>query len=255
MRERLRRRLRLAPRSPDEPRAGRARVTALVLVLLLATAAAFGFTERLKLERSPVTAPQLERVLAPACDCPRETVDLAVTLRRPDRLDVAIVDMDGEHVRTLATAVQRPRGVARFRWDGRDDAGEVVADGRYRLRLALADADRTIDVPAPIRVDATAPRIHLVSATPSVFSPEARGKAGRVTIVYRATERSYALVYVDGKAVARSIRRPAGTGRVAWRGRLRGEIAPPGRYSVWLTAVDGVGNESEPTPPVTVRVQ
>ena len=254
MRERLRR-LRLAPPSPEPSPTRRLGVTALVLVLLLATAAAFGFTERLKLQRSPVTAPRFERLLGPTCGCPRASADLAVRLRRPDRLDASIVDMDGDHVRTLATGVRRPRGVVRFRWDGRDDDGDVVPDGRYRLRLDLAAADRTIVVPTPVRVDATPPRIRLLSREPRVLTPNGDGSRGRVFFVYRASERAYALVYVDAERAARGSPRPAGVGRVRWRGRVRGERVSPGTYRVRLAAVDQAGNESRPTPPVTVRVE
>ena len=155
-------------------------MTALVLVLLLATAVAFAVAERLKLERSPVTAPRLTRLIGPTCECDKRTARLAVRLREPDVIDAAIVDTAGDHVRTLATNLRRSRGVVRFTWDGRDDADAVVRDGRYRLSVHLDGEDRTIVVPTPIRVDTTAPRLRLVSATPRVISPDGDGRADRV---------------------------------------------------------------------------
>ena len=202
-------------------------MTALALVLLAATAAAFAVAERLKLERSPVTAPRLDRLLSPTCACPTGVASLALTLRRPDRIDVSIVDSDGDHVRTLVTDAERPRGVARFRWDGRDDQGDAVRDGRYRLRIHLDRAERTITVPTPVRVDGTPPAVELVEVRPSgaLISPDGDGRRDRVLFRYRASEIAYATLVVRGTFAVRGRYYPAGPGRVSWRGRLRGRFA------------------------------
>jgi hypothetical protein len=68
-----------------------------------------------------------------------ETVDLAVTFRKPGRASVIIVDRDGFVVRTIA-AGRSVRGSCSFAWDGRDDAGRVVADEAYSFRIELLDA-------------------------------------------------------------------------------------------------------------------
>ena len=230
-------------------------VTALVLVLLAATAAAFGVVERLKLERSPVTAPRFDRLLSPTCGCKRSLARLALTLRRPDRVDAAIVDGAGEYVRSLTRDAERPRGVATFAWDGRNDAGEAVRDGLYRLRIALERSDRTILIPTPIRVDGTPPAIRLVSFRPHVISPDGDGRKDRVRFVYRASERSYPMVVVRGIYAVRGMFRPAGRGHVPWRGRLFRRPVRAGSYRVSLRAVDGAGNRSRPTPSVAVRVR
>jgi hypothetical protein len=230
-------------------------VTALVLALLLATAVAFAVAERLKLERSPVTAPRLTRLVSPTCECDKETARLAVRLREAHVVDAVIVDMDGEQVRTLATDVRRPRGAVRFTWDGRDDAGAVVPDGRYRLSIHLESDDRTIVVPTPIRVDTTPPRLRVVSAVPRVISPDGDGRADRVLFRYRASEGSYAVVHVNGREILRGRFWPRGPGRVRWGGRMRGTPVRPGTYTAWIVAVDAAGNASEPSVEVPVRVR
>ncbi len=130
-----------------------------------------------------------------------------------------------------------------------------MRDGRYRLRVHLDRDGRTVTVPTPIRVDSTAPRIRLVSATPKVISPDDDGRADRVLYVYRSTEKSYPAVYVDDRYTVRGARRPAGRGRVRWRGRFDGEPAPAGLYATYLVAVDAAGNQSEPTRVVPVQVR
>jgi hypothetical protein len=226
-----------------------------VLVVLLATAVAFAVAERLKLERSPVAAPRLTRLIGPTCECEKETAQLAVRLREPQVIDAAVVDSDGERVRILGTDLRRPRGVVRFTWDGRDDAGAVVPDGLYRLSLHLDGDDRTIVVPTPIRVDTTPPRLRLVSATPRVISPDGDGRADRVLFRYRANEGSYAVVHVNGREILRGPFRPRGPGRVRWGGRIGGSAVRPGTYTASVVAVDAAGNRSDPSVEVPVRVR
>jgi hypothetical protein len=202
-----------------------------------------------------VTAPRLTRLIGPTCGCEKETARLEVRLREPYVVDAAVVDMEGGHVRTLATDVRRPRGVASFTWDGRDDEGAVVPDGRYRLSLHLDGDDRTIVVPTPIRVDTTPPRLRLVAATPRVISPDGDGRADRVLFRYRASEGSYAVVHVDGREILRGRFWRRGPGRVRWGGRLAGRAVRPGTYAASVVAVDAAGNRSEPSVEVPVRVR
>jgi len=230
-------------------------VTAIVVALLLATAASFAITERLKLERSPVASPQLTRLIGPECECEKAVARLSVLLRERAVVNATIVNSAGEHVATLGEGLARSRGRLSLEWDGRDDAGEVVRSGRYRLRLELVSLDRTITVPTPVRVDARPPRVELVEASPLVFSPDDDGRRDRVQYRYRTNEASYPIVEVEGKPAVRGLRRPAGPGQVRWRGRLDGESVQPGTYATRLVVVDAAGNRSEPTRLVTVRVR
>ena len=230
-------------------------VTALVLLLLAATAGAFGLTERLKLERSPVTAPRFDRLLSPTCGCKRSVARLSLRLRNADRVDASIVDARGNHVRSLAKGVDRRRGRATFAWDGRADDGEPVPDGLYRLRIRLARADRTIVVPTPVRVDGTPPRIRLLAAEPRVISPDGDGRGERVRFTYRTTEGSAAVVLVDGRPTVRGAWREAGRRRIRWYGRIERRPLRAGSYRAWLEAVDPAGNRSERTRSIRVRVR
>ncbi|MDQ4018861.1 MAG: hypothetical protein M3188_03375 [Actinomycetota bacterium] len=226
------------------------------MALLLATVAAFALAERLKLERSPVTAPRFTRLIGPECGCEKARADLRVRLRQADRVTAMIVGEDGEEVRRLATRLERPRGRVRFVWDGRDGAGKPAADGLYRLRLELERADRTITIPTPVRVDGTPPRLRLVSATPRAITPDGDGRADRVLYVYRSSERAYAVVYVNGRYTVRGRSWRRGRGRVRWRARVEGGgYVEPGVYRTWIEAVDPAGNRSERSPVVTVRVR
>ena len=88
---------------------GRTALIVLAVALLVGSAAAFTRTERLKLAQSPVAKPKFERHLSPACGCSHATASLSLLLRRPERLDVSVIDSDGGHVATLAEVRTRGR--------------------------------------------------------------------------------------------------------------------------------------------------
>ena len=97
----------------------------LVAGLLVATAAAFAVTERLKLVRSPITGTNLDRGLfSPVCGCETSSVEIAFRLRRP-RPDHAHRGRRGRSERPDAdrrrTVSGRPGDCAG--WNGRDDSG------------------------------------------------------------------------------------------------------------------------------------
>lgn len=68
-----------------------------------------------------------------------ETVGLAVMFRKPGRVSIQVVDRDGFVVRTIA-ATRAVQGSCFFAWNGRDDAGRVVADEAYSFRIEWWDA-------------------------------------------------------------------------------------------------------------------
>ena len=73
----------------------------IVLALLGATAAAFAVTERLKLERSPITGTKVDRVFSPVCECARDLSVISFVLRRRETLTLDILDRNGRSIRTV----------------------------------------------------------------------------------------------------------------------------------------------------------
>jgi hypothetical protein len=227
----------------------------LVVVFLLGgTAAAFAVTQGLKLEKSPVLSPRIDKTFAPGCDCAKETARVSFRLREGDRVTLQIVDADGEVVRTL---IQGQRfGAARLSpgWDGLDDAGRVVPDGDYRPRVRLADAHRTIVFPNEIRVDTERPRVERFSVSRRVVSPDGDGRADGVSVSYRLSEPGHGILLVNGRERAYTrFQRPEAS--VQWYGRRLGRGVRPGTYSLALAVEDTAGNRSEPVAAGTVRVR
>jgi hypothetical protein len=226
----------------------------IVLALLGASAAAFTFTERLKLERSPITGTKVDRVFSPVCECARDVAVVSFVLRRAGKVTVDMLDGDGGRVRRLVREREEQRGRVSYTWDGRDDSERIVEEGVYRPRVELEEHGRTIVLPNPIRVDTTAPRIRFLRARPQVFSPDGDGRRDRLTARYETNEASRALMLVDGRRRVLSKFRST-EGQLVWFGRVNGRPVPPGTYEVRLRAFDRAGNRSSSrrVVPVVVR--
>ena len=227
--------------------------TLLVLALIGSTAAAFAVTEGLKLEKSPITGTQVDKVIAPGCRCANDRVSIGFTLRKGDRVAVAIVDVNGDVVRTLARSQQARAGRLQFVWDGRDQTGHLVRDGTYRPRVHLAREHRTIVLPNPIRADATKPLIKLDSVAPRTFSPDGDYKREYVRLRYRTNERARAILYVndDRWGMVHDYLR---AGKLDWGGRAVRRLSA-GTYRVRLRALDLAGNLGLPTRAFVVRIR
>lgn len=227
---------------------------ALVVALLTGTAAAFAVTERLKLVKSPIAAPKIDRVFSPVCDCDRDEASIAFRLREGDRVDLAIVDEDGDVVRTLLDSRSLPAGRLAESWDGRDDHGEVVPEGQYRPRVHLARQRRTIVLPNPIEVDVTKPVAQLVSVAPTLFSPDGDGRSDKVTVRYRMSEPANAVLLVDGEQRVRTRFAPV-EGKLDWFGVVDGKPLRRGVHALQVVGVDRAGNRSQPTEKARVRIR
>jgi FlgD Ig-like domain len=227
----------------------------LVLALLAGTTVAFVLTEELKLERSPITRPRIDRVFSPTCACPQRTARLAFRLRRSNTLDAVIVDSDGTAVRTLASGSRHAPGRLVFRWDGRNDEGVVVPDGPYRLRIRFARERRTILVPNVLRVDTVPPAVELLSLVPRVLSPDGDRRRDAARVAFSLGERARPLLFVDGREAFRARVHAAADGAFRWPGTAAGRSLPAGRYLVTLRARDRAGNVSAPTPGSAVAIR
>jgi hypothetical protein len=228
--------------------------TAVVVVLLVATAISFAVTERLKLERSPITATKVDKVFSPVCECVRDIAVISFVLRRSQTVTLDILDSRGNVVRTLVRKEPQPRGRVSYTWDGLDDTGQPVPDGHYRPRVHLERHGRTIVLPNWIRVDTTAPVIRLVRVVPRVFSPDGDGRRDRIDASFVTDEPARAMMLVDGRRRVFDRYRKT-SGKLTWYGQIRGRPAKPGVYEIRLRAVDQAGNTSMRTRAVDVRVR
>ena len=227
----------------------------VALALLVGSAVAFGVAERLKVEKSPVAGTAVDKVFSPVCDCPQRRARISFRLRRADRLVLSLLDDAGREVRTLVDGERAARGPHEFFWDGRDDDGRLVPEARYRPKVELGRADRTIVLPNPIRLDVTAPIVKVVSIKPRALSPDGDGRGDVVRVRYRSNERGRGLLFVNGRlrVISRSQRQG---GQLQWVGGAPGGVKlRPGKYRLSVQARDLAGNLSRRVPAGVVSLR
>jgi hypothetical protein len=226
----------------------------LVLLLLAATAVAFGRIEGLKLETNPIAGPAVDATFSPVCRCDQRVAHISFRLKKAGSLTVAVLAPDNRVVNVLVPGRHLRRGPVRVTWNGRSDAGVPVPDGTYRIRIHLGGQHRNIVLPKGMRVDTVAPRARLLSAAPRIISPDHDHRADVLTLRYRVSKPAHVRVLVNGRVRVRGRFAPL-SGTLRWPGTARGKVLRAGRYRVSLVAQDLAGNLSRPTRPVVVSIR
>ncbi|MGH3001161.1 MAG: hypothetical protein ACRDM1_00560 [Gaiellaceae bacterium] len=224
--------------------------TAVVLVLLAATAVAFAITEGAKIEKSPIYRTKVTKVFSPNCPMPCKTgsttADVRFYLRKRERLDVWIVDAHRKRVTTLVSdRTFAPRKKLVFVWNGITESGELVPDGIYMPVVKLPH--RTFELPNAIRLDTKPPTITVRRPQFPIISPDGDGHADVFRVHYRVDEPARGILLVRGKQVELTYRKPL-AGTLVWNGMLGKPPRPvrPGRYVLAIAAQDAAGNVSKP---------
>lgn len=228
--------------------------TATIAGLLIATAAAFAITERLKLTKSAVYGTHVSTRLSPTCGCARGKATVAFKLRRRDHITVTMVDAHRDEIALLADATF-PAGAVHLRWNGRNDAGVRSPDGVYYARIHLAGAHQTITLPNPIQLDTKPPEVLSVERNRDQFSPDGDHQADFVRLTYTLSKPAHVLLFLDGKRVLGPTYRHPASGSLAWYGTAHGQTLPAGVYTLEVGALDQSGNSTPVSDRVRVTVQ
>lgn len=233
--------------------ARRARVQTWVAVatvtgLLVATAAAFVITERLKLTPSPILDTLVSKTFSPVCGCDTRSATVTFRLRRGGRVEVEVINASNALVRRLA---QRnfSAGFVFFRWFGRDQTGAISPDGNYKIRVRLFSQHRTIVFPNVIRLDTVAPKVKEFRAERRLIRV---GK--RVRVDYAFGGIAVPILLVDGRVavVGRFAHR---SGTLDWYGKANGRPVRIGLHRLAIEARDNAGNISPASASVAVRIR
>jgi hypothetical protein len=131
------------------PRGRPSAAAAVFALLLLATVAAFAWSQSLKrhplvLDRVTFGTPA-SRSFTPNGDCRFDRIRIRFRVTVSDTANVQVVKPGGRLILTLA----RDRYLKRYRfftfyWDGRMRGDGIAPPGRYKLRVRLLGQDRTL---------------------------------------------------------------------------------------------------------------
>ena len=173
-----------------------------------------------------------------------EVVDLPITASEPGSLTAVITDPRARTVRTLTRVAVA--GTSMLSWDGRDDRGTPVKDGRYTVAIVARDVAGNESRPATAEVDVYAALAGLSRDAARFFPQDGDRLARRVragwTLVSPAAV-SIEVVDANGRVVrhgpdARAY--PAGTATWTWNGRNdAGAFVPRGAYRIEVRATNG----------------
>ena len=183
-------------------------------------------------------------VVTPNGDGVGDSLAMSVNVTTAASLTVWLQDSAGSRVAILANRAVGA-GTTRFTWRGRDAAGRIVADGRYRLVVEVsAGAERASATARTIVVDRTVG--HLTSR-PAAFSPNGDGRRDTLTVGFSLARQADVRVHVlaGARTVATLLaRRIAGEGRqtVSWSGAgADGRRIRDGRLRAVLEATTTLG--------------
>ena len=141
------------------------RVSAAGLVfalLVLATVAAFAWSQRLK--RDPLVLDRVTfgvkgRPFEPSGGCGARSERIKLRVTTTDHATVQVIRPDGALVFTLASDRYLPRyNYFTFFWDGRSGTGGIAPPGRYKLRVRLLGQERVLVPPGTIHLRSAAVR-------------------------------------------------------------------------------------------------
>jgi hypothetical protein len=224
-------------------------VRAVFALIVVATIAAFFVTQQLKSEFPLVIRfAAVPKAISPNGDDVRDGSRVGFDLSEPAQVTFSILDSEGNEVRRLVDNRELAGDTKhRFLWDGRDEEGRRVPDGRYRMRVVRRDEGRVIDSSKRIRVDTVPPRVELVSATPGVIAPS----SSDVELRYRGPRNDapeFRVFRTDDAPEPHVVRRFRGDGR---SGTWQGDVAtgpqetgpaPDGDYAFTVSVRDRAGN-------------
>jgi hypothetical protein len=155
---------------------------AVFALLVVATVAAFAWSQRLK--RDPLVldrvslrpVPYLKgtppmRAFVPHGNCRFDRMRIRFRTTVSDKGDVQVVKPGGKLIVTLARGTFLKRySFHTFYWDGRTRNDGIAPPGRYKLRVKLLGQDRTL-VPGGVM------RLHLGASRPAKDCKQAKGAA------------------------------------------------------------------------------
>ena len=198
-------------------------------------------------EATPIWVGVTDNLISPNRDGVEDVVSYEFRVPVTSNIEswtLVVYHEDGEVTRSYAGHTTVPREVI---FDGRNDAGDVVAEGSYtaRLQIVYANGNEPEAAAPPVAVDLTAPTA-TIKADLAVFSPDGDGKKDTVTVFQETSDEALwtgTITTPQGQVVRSETWRGVAPDNFTWDGRRDdGLPAVDGIYRYTLAARDFAGN-------------
>jgi hypothetical protein len=213
---------------------------------------------------APAPEPPNHAYLSPDGDGVADTVRIPYPVEKPAGVRILVRSaVNSEVLRRVVRTHQQP-GQHHWRWDGRDDAGFVVADGSYLIDIRVKRGTNVDRWGTQALVDTDGDQGTLLTSRPTVY-PDATVVDDSVLLTYlrqgwNPTEDAYpgedyfgariplrarlSVVSRRGKVVWEAAHRVGGMStRFVWAGRRSdGTVVAAGPYDARLLVTDAAGN-------------
>ncbi len=190
-------------------------------------------------------AADLQPWFSPNGDASRDTVAWSAAMTEPGSLIVHVEDSVGTRIRWLS--VPASTGSNAVIWDGKDDAGHVVPDGVYTVRIWPRDVAGNQGDPQvrTVLVDTT---LGSVTTSKTIFFPQDGDTLAPATALGFSLARPATVTWTIRNAAGAIVdtlidAQPTAAGRISrtWYGwRTTGPRLPLGSYTSVVTATDDV---------------
>ena len=189
-------------------------------------------------------------VLTPNGDGIGESMSVSFSLSTRASVAVEVLKSDSKVVRTMASSFSYSTGRANLTWNGRNASGNLVRDGRYRIRITATSPGQQARKSHGVVVDRTLG--HLVAA-PTLFSPNGDGRLDSIAIGFRLARPADVSVRVmDGEMTVATMRPlgplAEGSASFVWGGRNRNGAVADGEYRALVDATTILGTRSLAVP-------
>jgi flagellar hook assembly protein FlgD len=192
------------------------------------------------LAKPNVTVTSDRSAFSPNGDGVQDDIAAFYTLSENGTVTVQVLNSAGMVMRTLMQEQGQTDGQHALTWDGRDDGGQPVPDGLYRVVVTANGIARQSEHSIPVEVDTAPPRLQLAN-----FPDDLTTRETNFTIEGTTDPNITLLVSGDPRPI------PVDTNGVFRVNRMLNEGINP----LDIRAVDGAGNESLVSRVVTVRTQ
>ncbi len=142
------------------------------------------------LRKPKLTLTTDQTLFSPNRDGTLDEIAIFYNLSEKATVSAEVLNGAGQTVRTLMKELPQTAGQHSAAWDGRDQGGNVVADGNYTIKVAAAGTLQSVDQTTSVAVDNTPPSLVIAN-----FPPEQTTRAS--TFQIEGSTSSDATVFVN----------------------------------------------------------